>query len=346
MDGWERFVYVAASTEERLSKKIEDRPYWPEIVALKDDLSLRQLADRYGVSSAAVNNAFKRSGIERKPAKPGRKLKKDLDAAKAAVQAVAELPPEPGDGSKTKGAKRYVRPDKTATAAAAAPPAKAKKSRKKKGRGGAPSKAPMIEPFKDQLGTRSDGEIAELAGVNARTVAKYRKSLGIPAYRGHQEKFSASRKAASVAAAGRPKKARSTRKRGSTRRRRSSKIDPYIDRLGTVPDREIAELAGISAEAVRVFRSRHGIPSLRDRRRAEREGAPLPPPAIQGRKSTVARASSKPAAKRLIGMRAWKASLKGGDAVIVVARDLVAAATLLGPEREVQSLEALGRAIV
>lgn len=52
-------------------KKLELHEWWPEMVSLKDELSLRQLGERFGVSAGAVANAFKRTGIERKPAPPG-----------------------------------------------------------------------------------------------------------------------------------------------------------------------------------------------------------------------------------------------------------------------------------
>ena len=42
---------------------------------------------------------------------------------------------------------------------------------------------------------------------------------------------------------------------------RRSKIDPFADRVGTLPDREIAELAGVTVENVRTWRKRRGIPS-------------------------------------------------------------------------------------
>ncbi len=52
--------------------------------------------------------------------------------------------------------------------------------------------------------------------------------------------------------------------------RRKSKLDPYIDRVGILPDRQIAELAGVTSENVRAFRNRRGIPA-----RWRGEGEPL-----------------------------------------------------------------------
>ena len=50
------------------------------------------------------------------------------------------------------------------------------------------------------------------------------------------------------------------KKKGGFKGRRS-KIDPFADQVGTVPDREIAELAGVTVENVRTWRKRRGIPS-------------------------------------------------------------------------------------
>ena len=52
-------------------KKLEDQPWWGEMLEVKDSLSLRQLAERFGVSPAAIANALKRNGIPRKAAPAG-----------------------------------------------------------------------------------------------------------------------------------------------------------------------------------------------------------------------------------------------------------------------------------
>ena len=52
---------------------------------------------------------------------------------------------------------------------------------------------------------------------------------------------------------------------------RKSKLDPFMDKVGILPDRYVAELAGVTSENVRAFRSRRGIPA-----RWRGEGEPLP----------------------------------------------------------------------
>ena len=52
-------------------KKIEDYEWWPELLEIKDSLSLRELSDKFGASPAAIANALKRNGIKRKSAPAG-----------------------------------------------------------------------------------------------------------------------------------------------------------------------------------------------------------------------------------------------------------------------------------
>ena len=52
-------------------KKVEMRPWWPELLKVKDELSLREMSARFGVSPAAIANALKRNGIRRRAAPAG-----------------------------------------------------------------------------------------------------------------------------------------------------------------------------------------------------------------------------------------------------------------------------------
>lgn len=52
-------------------QKLELKPWWSEAVMLKDALSLRELAERYGVTPSAMTAAFKRNNIVRIPAPNG-----------------------------------------------------------------------------------------------------------------------------------------------------------------------------------------------------------------------------------------------------------------------------------
>ena len=63
-------------------KKVEMRPWWPELLKVKDELSLREMSDRFGASPAAIANALKRNGIRRRSApagpRPSRKTPKSV----------------------------------------------------------------------------------------------------------------------------------------------------------------------------------------------------------------------------------------------------------------------------
>ncbi|MBN1336433.1 MAG: hypothetical protein JXB39_10775 [Deltaproteobacteria bacterium] len=55
-----------------------------------------------------------------------------------------------------------------------------------------------------------------------------------------------------------PPAAKATRK--ARRPVRASKLDAYVDKIGMVPDAEVAALAGVTRDAVRKWRERHGVP--------------------------------------------------------------------------------------
>lgn len=112
-----------------------------------------------------------------------------------------------------------------------------------------------LEPYAHLIGTVPDKEIAEQAGVTAENVRTYRIRRGIPAaWRGETSSELAG-KLETKAARGRS--SRRHRKVSS----RPSRLDPYRHLLGEVPDRELADMAGVSAENVRSYRVRRGIPA-------------------------------------------------------------------------------------
>lgn len=100
-----------------------------------------------------------------------------------------------------------------------------------------PGRKSKITPFHDQVGAIPDKEVAELAGVSTEAVRMYRRRRGIEL---NVEK-----------------KAVQKKKRKPSRRK--SRLDPYFDELGKVPDAEVAAKAGVTPENVRAYRSRHGI---------------------------------------------------------------------------------------
>lgn len=180
-------------------RRLETFDWWPQLVALKDELSLRELAERFGVTPGAISAALKREGVMRQPAPPGPRVHRRRRSRKGSEE---DLPPEAGEG-----------------VAGARPGSK---------------DAQVLEHW-DLLGVVPDKEVAEQAGVSVRTVASFRARHGIPAYAGPR--------------------------RPATVSRRRSRIDPFEDLLGQVPDRVIAERAGVSLNAVRNYRVKRGIPA-------------------------------------------------------------------------------------
>jgi len=223
-------------------RRIETFDWWPHLVELKDELSLRELAERFQVTPGAISAALRRSGIQRKPAPPGPRARRP-----------GVLPPEPGEGGAT-----VLRPG---------------------------SKDAHLVPYLDELGKVPDADIAERAGVSVRTVASFRSRHQIAGYSG-------------------PRRARGERKR------RSSRIDPFAELLGTVPDRVVAEKAGVSLNAVRNYRVKHGI-------------------AAAGRGRPKAGTVPQPGAVAAVeASTAWQVTLASGDVLAVIAPELVQAADM------------------
>ena len=107
-----------------------------------------------------------------------------------------------------------------------------------RGRGARPASEERLRPYASELGQVPDGEVAQKAGLSVATVARIRRSRGIPpAQRGVVDGSGASR------------------------------IDPFLELLGRVPDAEVAALAGVTRAAVRNYRSRRNILSNAENRR-------------------------------------------------------------------------------
>jgi len=101
------------------------------------------------------------------------------------------------------------------------------------------------------------------------------------------------------------------------RRRRKSKLDPFLDRVGILPDRKLAELAGVTPENVRAFRKRRNIPA-----RWRGEGEPLPVGA------SVKQPSAKGDAVKVVqGFEVTVETEDGERQFVVVGSDIAQAAT-------------------
>lgn len=323
-----------------MQQRIEDREIWPGLLADKDDLSLREMGEKYNVAPSAIVAAFKRQGIRRRPAPSGprdarrRQRPTAEPTAEQATRAAGEqVPrPEPRPGSKDRKLLRYW----------------------------------------DLIGKVPDTEIARRARVSPRTVGKFREHHGIAPAMGSPE--------AEAPAQATPAEARAKRETPSVRRGRELErlLEPYAHLLGRLPDSVVGRLAGLSLQAVRHQRQKRGIaaagklPQREIDRILSDEGltaeapllaadsaevpytarpaeapapAPAPAPAREARPA--------PAATRAAGeMKAWRFTFQRGEELqsrIVVASSFVEAAQLaesyIGPSGSVNTVESLGAAI-
>ena len=165
-----------------------------------------------------------------------------------------------------------------------------------------------LDAYQDKIGEIHDRKVAELAGVPVSEVVTYRSKQGIPARWLHREGLSDQMDPSGSAtptdqpslSSGEPDAAdeptpgpagsatlrhreqqphqeqQPHREHGSVRKRRKSKLDPHLDQLGVLPDKQVAELAGVTFENVSAYRARRGIPA-----RWRGEGDPLPDAATQ-----------------------------------------------------------------
>lgn len=167
-------------------------------------------------------------------------------------------------------------------------------------------RASKIEPFRELVGQRPDREVAEMAGVTPEAVRMYRRRHGIP---------SAPRKAAASASSTTPRKPR----------KRRSKLDPFSDLLGTVPDAEVAAMAGVTSENVRAYRRRHGISA--DWR--NKPAAPAAAPVAEAAPAAAPVADAAPAAvvAPAAGAQAFSVEVAGSaETYFIIATDIASAA--------------------
>lgn len=130
-----------------------------------------------------------------------------------------------------------------------------------------PKSRSKLDAFKDLIGTVTDAEVAAMAGVTAEAVRIYRRRHGMSSRREVQARAEAVAQAtvAPVAvvevAPAADETASDADSSKKSPQRRSSKLDSYMDLVGTLPDREVATMAGVTPENVRAFRRRHNIPA-------------------------------------------------------------------------------------
>lgn len=117
------------------------------------------------------------------------------------------------------------------------------------------------------------------------------------------------------------------------RRPRPSQLDSVRQYIGVKPDREVAEMVGLTASAVQMYRRKHNIPPSGVGRRK----APEPVTAKQGLK-VVEDAATTP-------VWAWKVVLEPDVIRFVVAPDASKAASVANEAGQVLSIERIGEGL-
>ena len=301
----------------------------------------REVAEKAGVSVENVRSYRVRRGIEAKWRQNGA-------AKKVAAKAAPKKPTKVVSKKTAKAA-----PKKEPKAPAKAPTKKRPKAPAKKA---APESGSAIEKVRHLLGKKPDGEIAAMLKVDRTWVGQHRRKHGIPAYQGHRKaaakvmaaapakKAKAPAKTAEPATKTKapakaptaakkteaPAKAPTAAKAGPKRRR--SKLDPYLDLLGVVPDAEIAKKAKVTLSNVQGYRSRHGI-AAKPQAAAPAKAAPAasakPVAEKKAKAPAPAMATPQPAPKKAAEDAYAVEVTTGGKAkeYFVLAEDISAAAT-------------------
>lgn len=156
--------------------------------------------------------------------------------------------------------------------------------------------------------------------------------------------------------AGEEAEAASRRKAGGAPRR--SRIDAHRDLLGVLSDGEVAARAGVTANAVQMFRKKHGIPAAAPGRKwrgpgkanAAVESAPVadrnPPQERAAAPAPVAAAVTRSTGRKMFAWRLSFASDAGVVTRIAVASDAAAACSLANGVGDVIGVERLSEALV
>lgn len=190
-------------------------------------------------------------------------------------------------------------------------------------------KGSKLDPFRSVIGSIPDRDVAAKAGMSVEAVRLYRKKNQIELQPGARLKRGRKPKSATPGLAPNAASQRSATARIAMRpgpRRRISKLDPYLDMLGKVPDGQIAAEAGTTPENVRAYRVRHNIPATW--RQEGEESAPAPKRG-RGRPPGPARRESARPRNNPSGQQGYSVHVLVGTATheyMVIAADISSAA--------------------
>lgn len=270
---------------------LEKTDAWGKIVVAVQDRPLAEVAHEFDVTPGAITSALIRTGTRRAPVQ-----------APGSPQPNVAPPPKRATG-KTRVVRRKAK-------------GKSKTPKTVNGLAVRPgTKDAAIAQLADLLGVEPDSVIADRTGTSPRTVAAFRRKNGIVLKPGRKPKNQKLARSKGLP----PEKSANKQFR---QRGKASKLDPYFDEIGVVPDKEIAVKAGVTPNAVAAYRRRRGIPPASSRVSAE---APPSPASVE----TAAPPKRRVGANRrgpATGDKVYRVERADGSSAFVVAADLVGAA--------------------
>jgi hypothetical protein len=212
-----------------------------------------------------------------------------------------------------------------------------------------------IDPFRSDVGVLTDAEVAKKAGVSVSAVKLYRDRHSIPpALPQGATRRARDRKAASPSGgAASPRAERAAAPEAKRGPGRKSRVTPLHDLGGSIPDGDVEMQAGVTTNAVQMYRKKHGIAPASGVARGARRGRP--PKAASTATTSAAPARRGPGrppkavASRAGGQFGWRIRIadgKGESVRIAVAPNAAAACAAGSTLGDVIGLERLAEAMM
>ena len=166
--------------------RLESASWWPQLLADKDAMSLRELAEKYNVSINGLSRALKRAGVSRRPIRTIRASAATSSAAPdpRSVEARdwwSEFLSLKDAHSLSALAERFGVAEITLQRAMKRTGVTRRSQRGAKGNRQAADAAEKLAAHQDLVGVLADAEVAVRAGVSRYAVAQYRRRRGIGA---------------------------------------------------------------------------------------------------------------------------------------------------------------------
>lgn len=165
--------------------RLEASPWWADLLQLKDQLTLQELADRYGVSVNGLSRALRRAGVHRSAVRAGGGgARSEPDPRSAEAQPWwADFVGLKDSHSLAELAQRFGVAEITLQRALKRTGVSRRSQRGARGNRQTNASNRKIALARHLLGVVPDGEVARQVGVSRYAVAQYRQSKGIASVR-------------------------------------------------------------------------------------------------------------------------------------------------------------------